>query len=122
MTLTGIIDQINYRGQTTTENIYPLTSQRDNEVPIEADDTLELVEILRTGTGNSFLAAAWNAANGADYAYATFTRGTMKIEYFGLMESYSEGISKGKNTARLMLRIADLGNGQVSPLSTVPPL
>jgi hypothetical protein len=118
--LVGVVDQVAYRGNTTSENIVAMTAARDNEVPLEVDDTIEITEILQTAAASSLLAKCWQTADNADYAIVTLVRGPNQFVFTGLMESYTETINKGKSTARMVFRQANLGNVNPNPAITTP--
>jgi hypothetical protein len=116
--LVGLVDEITYSGSNTVENIAALTSQRDNDVAIEINDSITLSEILRTGANNCFLAYVWNNADntaGSEYIQVVVTRGGNTWTFVGIMQSYNEGLRKGKTVGRLSVQIVDLGSAVANP-------
>jgi hypothetical protein len=110
-TITTVVDEINYGGQITTQEISALTASRENPVPIEQDDTLVITEILRQAAGSNNLAACWNGSDNPDVALFQFTRGGNACSFYGLMSDLEYDVEKGKSVVRMTLKIVDTGAG-----------
>jgi hypothetical protein len=106
-TVTAIVDEIQYSGATTTQEISALTSRRRNEVPLERDDQLVFTEICRSAAGSVIAAAIWTAADLPDWALFQATRGGNSVAFYGLATRYEEDVQKGKSVARITLRIVN---------------
>jgi hypothetical protein len=110
---TGLVDAIEYNGAKTTENIAAINETHANAVPIARRDSFTLTEILRTGAGNSLLAALWTAGtsdtNASRIVGLTFNRGAKGWSGYFLMTGYTESIRRGKSTARMTLEMVDPG-------------
>jgi hypothetical protein len=132
-TLTGVVDQIQYSGERTTEMINSLTSIRENEVTIESDDSVILTEIMRNNDAAAapqynILAKLWTNVDSADHILFNFTRGGTGLSggpggnsylMYGVMTSYRESIRKGKNVAQLTIQMIDIGNATANPTYAV---
>lgn len=136
-TLTGVADSIQYNGSRTTEMINSLTSTRENEVVIEADDSFVITEIMRNKDDASYsltapqyniLAKLWANADSADYVLFTLTRGGTGVSggpggnsytFYAVMSAYSEAIRKGKNVAQMTIQVIDIDATIANPAYAV---
>jgi hypothetical protein len=105
VSFTAIVDEISYSGRVTTAEISPLVTNRRNEVPIEEDHTLSLIEIMRNGAALNLGALLWTGAT--EYALFTFSRGGNSYSAYGVLDSYSETVTKTRSTATLSIRFVD---------------
>lgn len=115
ISLYGQVDEWSIDLSKTEENISPMHYHRANWVTIETDQTVEITEILKSGSANLlagiFLASAWS-----EYGIFTAMRGLGT--YVSLLKTsrYRETIRKGKSvgvmTARMVL---DLTPGVPNP-------
>jgi len=119
LTTTGVVDEIDYNGRQTTENVVALTSIRENTVPVEVDDQFVLTEILQAGSGSrNFLSQLWNntaATPASPYVRLSITRGNNTWAGDFLMSEYVESFRKGKSTGRMTLLMQDIGNANANP-------
>lgn len=114
-TLTGVIDEVEYNGQTSLESIPHLTSARDHMVAVQTDDSITLVEVLQAASSSAYNLLATAFFSASDYARVAITRGSGSWTFTALMESYEETLQRGKTVGRLVLRQTDLGNATANP-------
>lgn len=138
-TLYGAVREVLYNGVLRSESVTALTSVRENEVPIERDDSFTLVEMLKSDDANAYHASApqynilaklWAmhmAATPVHYVRVTFSRGKTGVgggpgglswSFDGLIQSYDEEWNKGVSTGRMTIQMIDLGDGVTNPTVT----
>jgi hypothetical protein len=115
LTITGVVDEVDYAGRQSSESVVNLTSIRENLVPTEVDDQFVLTEILQAGTGTrNFLSQLWHNATPSPYVKLTLTRGNNTWTFYGVMSEYVESYRKAKSTGRMTLMQIDLMNTGVN--------
>ncbi len=111
-TFTGIIDGISYAGRDDEEDIAALTSEYENPMSVQTNDSFTLTEIMRNSAGNNWLASFrmnTELATGGQYVLLTFVRGgTNSFTFYGLMSNYRESARQGKSVAMMDLQIIDI--------------
>jgi hypothetical protein len=107
-TLTGNLDRISISGSKTSENIMAMDSFRRNQVPLDVGTEITLIEILKK-SGTNLLATAW--MGNSDYFKIGVTRGGQTWTFFGLYESYDEGLEHGKSVGTGRFVMVDPGAG-----------
>lgn len=113
--ITGLVDEWDYNGEHTTQNVVAINSTRENEVVVEIDDSFVVTEIMRSYQNLNLLAALWYNADNADYCLFTVTRGGNTWQFLGVMLDYEEIPSKPKSVARLTIGMASIGASNTDP-------
>lgn len=103
--LLGQLDEIDVETTNELENITPMDVRQNNYVPVSTESTFTLTEILKSN-GVNILA---NAAVAGDYWYVVLTRGGQSWGFYGVVESYNEGLRRRKTTGRLVLKMLNPG-------------
>lgn len=112
------VDQISISGRTRTTQIVPLTSTRDNEVPIEVSAMMTVTEILKrtenaASPNYNQLKRIWNQvmAQTVRQALLVFSRGGSgtggQYAFYALISGYQETGRKEKNTGRMTFEYQD---------------
>lgn len=105
LSLTGVVDSIDFKSKNILENVSGMSSRFKNYVVIENESSIILVEILKS-IGRNFLA---EVAYGFRYAKVVLTRGQQTWSFLGVIESYEENIRRGKSIGCLSLKQVDIG-------------
>lgn len=105
LSLTGVIDSIDFKSKNMLENISGMSSGLKNYVIVENESSVVLVEILKS-IGRNFLA---EVAYGFRYAKVILNRGQQTWSFLGVVESYEETIRRGKSLGHLSLKQVDIG-------------
>jgi hypothetical protein len=104
-TLTGVIDEIDFRYRNKLENVAPLDRRSAHYVVVETEAIVRLVEILKR-KGVNFLASL---CSHSDYVRVTVTRGEQTWSFSGIIGEYEECIRKEKCVGILTVHQADVG-------------
>lgn len=104
--LVGHLDGVAIRTRVTNEEISPMDAVRENYVPIQTGSSFELTEVLKA-IGINLLAPA---ANASLYQKVVLTRGAQTYLFYGIVESYTETIVRGKSVAVLTVQMIDPGS------------
>lgn len=111
--VTGLVDSVTVRTTKQTEDISSVVETKAHHVAIMRHDTVELSEILRTGTNNCLLANLWTGGSGTTNAsrivFLTFARGGQKFSGWFVMEQYTEALRRGKTVGVMRLAPVDPG-------------
>lgn len=107
-TVTTNLDSVRVDSRVDLENISGLTSPRRNMVAIETGTAIELNEIVATtATYPSKLAYL---AYAHTWVKVALTRAVLVWTFYGIIESYSENIVKGKTIGTLRVEMVDIGS------------
>lgn len=109
----GLLDEISVSYHRRTENISAINRVNAHHYPTVIATEITLTEILRAGHltattpySKCLLGNAWHAGASA-YVKVVVTRALRTWTLYGVMESYEERLVRGKNVARLTIRMVD---------------
>ncbi len=103
--LTGVLDDIQFNANPQLEDIRPMSSVRSNMVRIAENNSMTLVEVLKS-SGTNILAAQ---AAASDVFKVVLTRGAQAYTFYGRRGTFSDHPVNGKSTASLTLEMVDPG-------------
>lgn len=104
-TMVGHVDEVTISMRSENEEISPMNTTRLNHVQLKVGTTITIHEILKSN-GTNYLATA---ATGATAVFKVLvTRGGQGFTFYGLLESYEEGLRRGKSTGSMTLAMLDI--------------
>lgn len=106
----GLVDELEFSASKLTENVSPINRTRAHHVAVAVNYEFTLTEIMRMGSGNTLLAGIWHGGNSSIIKFE-FTRARRKWLIYAVLVGLDEGLTRGKNVARLTCRLVDAGSG-----------